>query len=247
LSSILKALKKLENQAKDKHPDRLPQQKDQQQNLQPQPMIDHLRSNRRYLVILTGLIIAAAAGIMLHQKIRYNNQKAAAKKTVAIKEKTRHQRPAPLPNKKPVLANKVEKKSLPPQKITEPERTNKETKISPAPVYASRPVPQDVLGKKTLPSKQAQKGTIAGKSNEKHEPNGKLGRFAKIPVKQSNQTEIEIQAIAWSKDPISRLAVINGLILREGESIDNVMVVNIDKDAVVFEKGGQKWKQLFGF
>ena len=98
-----------------------------------------------------------------------------------------------------------------------------------------------------MPSKQANKETIAVKGNEKHEPNGKPDRFVKIPVKQSNQTEIEIQAIAWSKDPISRLAVINGLILREGESIDNVMVVNIDKDAVVFEKGGQKWKQLFGF
>jgi hypothetical protein len=246
LSSILKALKKLENQAKDNHPDRLRQQKDQRQNLPPQRMIDHLRANRRYLIILTGLITAAAAGIMLHQEIRYNNQKAAAKTTVAAKEKTGHQRPAPLPNKKPALANKVEKKSLPPKKIKEPEVTKKEAKIPPAPVYASRPASQDVLGKKTLPSNQANKGTIAGKANEKHEPNGTLGRVANIPLKQPNVTEIEIQAIAWSKNPISRLAVINGLILREGESIDNVMVVNIDKDGVVFEKGGQKWKQLFG-
>jgi hypothetical protein len=56
-----------------------------------------------------------------------------------------------------------------------------------------------------------------------------------------------VQAIAWSNDPKSRLAVINGLILREGESIDNIIVMHIGKDAVVFRKGAEGWKQMFGF
>ena len=247
MSSILKALQKLENQAKDKRPDRLRQEKDQRLNVQPQRMIDHSRPSKRYLIILTVLIIAAAAGIMLHQKIRYNNQKSFLKKTIASKEKTRHQRPTPLPKRKPAYENKVEKKSLPSKNLKEPVRAKEEVKIPPAPVVASRPVPQNALGKKSLPSEQAKKETIKEKGIEKHEPGGKPDRFAKIPVKRSNETNIEIQAIAWSKDPINRLAVINGLILREGESIDNIMVVNIDKDEVVFKKGAQEWKQLFGF
>jgi hypothetical protein len=64
---------------------------------------------------------------------------------------------------------------------------------------------------------------------------------------RSNQTKIEVQAIAWSNDPKSRLAVINGLILRERESIDNVIVMHIGKDAVIFKKGSEEWKQMFGY
>jgi hypothetical protein len=100
---------------------------------------------------------------------------------------------------------------------------------------------------KALPSKPAEKGTIKGKSIENPQPNVTPEPFARVPVKQSANTHIEIQAIAWSKNPKNRLAVINGLILRQGESIDNVIVVDIGKDAVVFEKNRVEWKQLFGF
>jgi len=91
-----------------------------------------------------------------------------------------------------------------------------------------------LFDKKTPPPKQTRK--------EKE-----TDRFASLPVKRSNQTQIEVQAIAWANDPKSRLAVINGLILREGESIDNVIVMHIGKDAVVFKKGTEGWKQMFGF
>jgi hypothetical protein len=246
LSSILKALKKLENQAKNNSPSRFRQQKDQQQNIQRQRLSDHLRANKRYLIILAGLIIAAAAGITLNQKVRYNNQKVAQKTKVGVIKETRLQNPARLPDKKAALSNRVVNKSLPPKIIKEPDRTKKEAKMPPIPDDTSRAVPLDVL-KEASPSKLAEKKTIVRKDDEKHEPYVKPGQFAGVPVKRSSETKIEIQAIAWSKDPISRLAVINGLILREGESIDNVMIVDIGKDAVVFEKDEQKWKQVFGF
>jgi hypothetical protein len=247
LSSILTALKKLENQAKSKSPVGFEQQQNQQQNPPRQRLSDHLHANKRYLFILAGLIFVSAAGIALNKKVRYNNQKVATEIKFAAKKETRPQSPARLLDKKQALANRVEKKSLPQNQIKEPVRTKKEAEMPSAPLYTSRAVPPNVPGKETLPSKKTEKETIAGKSEEKHEPYVKPGRFAGIPVKRSNETEIEIQAIAWSKDPTNRLAVINGLILREGESIDNVAVVDIGKDAVVFEKGGQKWKQLFGF
>ena len=83
--------------------------------------------------------------------------------------------------------------------------------------------------------------------SEKPGQNIKADRFASIPVKRSNQTKIEVQAIAWSNDPKSRLAVINGLILRERESIDNVIVMHIGRDEIIFKKGREEWKQMFGF
>jgi hypothetical protein len=241
LSSILNALKKLENQAKDKSPDGFRQQNDQRQNLHHPRKVDHLGKKRRYFIIFTGLIFAAAAGITLNQKVRYNIR------NVAEKKETRPRSPARFPVKKLAKATRVEKKSLSHQKINVPNRTGKEVKLPSAPVYGSRRVPQNVPSQKVLPAKSIKKRTIVRKGTVKKKPDVNPGRFAKIPVKHSTETEIKIQAIAWSKDPTSRLAVINGLIRKEGETIDNVLVVSIDKDAVVFDKSGQKWKQLFGF
>jgi hypothetical protein len=246
LSSILKALKKLENQAKNKSQVRFRQQENRQQPIQRRRMSDYLRANRHYLIILAALIFATGAGIALNQKVRYNNQKAAAKTNVAPKKETRPQSPARIPDKKTAISNGIEKKSFSPKIIKEPERTKKVVKMPPGPVDTSRAVQLDVL-KEASSSKQAEKKTIVAKGNEKHESYVKPEQFAGVPVKRSSETEIEIQAIAWSKDPIGRLVVINGLILREGESIDNVVIVGIGKDAVVFEKGEQKWKQMFGF
>jgi Type II secretion system protein B len=262
LSSILTALKKLENQAKNKGPFWLRQQKNQGPTPRTLRISDHLHANKRYLIILAGLILAGAAGMTLHQKIRHNHRKVAEKPIVVAKTETRTKRPAYLLDKKPVVSNRVETKPLIPQKTIIPDHAQKEAKMPPTPVYtppvpplngvnnnkALLPKPVNGInnGKATL-SKPAEKGTIEGKSIETHEPQVKAERFARVPVKRSGETNIEIQAIAWSKDPKSRLAVINGLILREGESIDNVIVVDIGKDAVVFEKNRQEWKQLFGF
>jgi hypothetical protein len=253
LSSILTALKKLEKQAKNKSPVRFRQQKNKEQSLQPQRMRDHLRVNNRFLIILAGLVFVGTAGITLNQIVRYHHRKVAAKRTVAsktiitAKKETRTQRPARFLDQKPVLSTGIEKKSLSPKKIQEPNRTKKETKMPPAPVDTSRVAPLIDVNRKTAPPKHPEKGIIAAKGVEKHEPQVKPEQFERVSVKQTNDTKIEIQAIAWSKDPKGRLAVINGLILREGESIDNIMVVHIGKDIVVFKKDREEWKQLFGF
>ena len=210
-------------------------------------MSDHLRMNKRYLIILAGLILAGVAGITLHQKIRLNQRRVAAKTKVVTKKVTLSKRPAHLLDKKPVVSNRVEKKSLIRKKEIIPDHAKKEAKMPPAPVYTSRAAPSIGIDRKEMPQKQAEKRTRVEKEIEKHEPRVKAERFASVPVKRSSETRIEIQAIAWSKNPKGRLAVINGLILREGESIDNVMVVDIGKDAVVFEKDRQEWKQMFGF
>jgi len=248
LSSILTALKKLENQAKNKSPVRLLKQKNQEQTPRPPRRIEHFRQNKRYLIILAGLILAGIAGITLHPKIRHNHRTLIAKTNVAAKKETRTKYPAQLLNKKPAVSNRIEKKSPAPKKINKPESAKKEVAMPPTPVYTSRAAPLNGINdRKALPSKPAEKGTIKGKSIENPQPNVTPEPFARVPVKQSANTHIEIQAIAWSKNPKNRLAVINGLILRQGESIDNVIVVDIGKDAVVFEKNRVEWKQLFGF
>ncbi len=70
-------------------------------------------------------------------------------------------------------------------------------------------------------------------------------RFSSLPVKQANDSGLELQAIAWSSDPNNRIAVMNGRILREGESIERVLVTRIGKDHVIFKDGRNEWRQVF--
>jgi hypothetical protein len=276
LSSILTALKKLENQAKNKSPVRPGQEKNQEHPPRPQRVKNQLRLNKRYLIILAVLVLAGIAGMTLNKKIRHNHRTRTAKTKIAAQRETRTKYPGHLLNKKPAVSSKVVKKSPAPQKINKSESAEKEVKAPPAPVYASRAAPLNGINNRTAlpskpvngihnrkvpppksvngihnqnvqPPKPAEKRTIKEESIEQRKPNVKPERFASVPVKQSGDTHIEIQAIAWSKDPKNRLAVINGLILRQGESIDNVIIVDIGKDAVVFEKNRVEWKQLFGF
>ncbi len=263
MSSILKALKKLEKQAKNESPVRLGQEKNQEQLLpRPQRIKDQLRLNKRYLIILAVLILVGIAGITLYPKIRQHHRILTAKTKAAAQKEIRTKYPARLLNKKPTVSNRVETKSPPPQNIKKPESARKEVKVPPAPIYTSRATPSSGINNRTAlpskpasgirnrkvpPSKPVEKRTIKEPNIEQHKPHVKPERFARAPVKRSSETHIEIQAIAWAKDPKNRLAVINGLILRQGESIDNVMIVDIGRDGVVFEKNRVEWKQLFGF
>jgi len=59
-------------------------------------------------------------------------------------------------------------------------------------------------------------------------------------------TGFSVQAIAWSKNPAERIAVINGLVVREGGSVEGMLVIRIDLDEVYLKKGDQTWLLRFG-
>jgi len=169
------------------------------------------------------------------------------KKVAMPDKKAILQKPARLPQKKVAMPDRVQKELSSRKDVKKFEPITKAKKTVPASAQKSRGNTAVFFNKKTSPSKQVRKETVAVKPSEKPEQNTKADRFESMPVKRSNQTKIEVQAIAWSNDPKSRLAVINGLILRERESIDNVIVMHIGKDAVIFKKGSEEWKQMFGF
>jgi hypothetical protein len=60
-----------------------------------------------------------------------------------------------------------------------------------------------------------------------------------------NDPAVALQAIAWSKDPGQRMAVVNGLILREGDSVEGVTITKIREDQVIIRKGEQTMKLVF--
>jgi len=59
-------------------------------------------------------------------------------------------------------------------------------------------------------------------------------------------TGFSVQAIAWSKIPAERIAVINGLVVREGGFVEGIQVTQIDMEEVSLRKGDQTWQLQCG-
>jgi hypothetical protein len=281
LSSILKALKKLESQAKDQNHVRIWRPKNHVQNDSHDQIKGHPYFKKGYVIIIAGLVLAVGAGLILSKK-RYENKpelitkkeailekparsferkavipdkktipqkpdRLPGKKVVGPDKKVMPQQSVRLPEKKTAIPDNAQKEMAPRKHVKKSEPITKVARAAPTSAHESRGNNRVLYNKKTSPLKQTRKKTVVEKTSEKSVQNTEDDRFSSFPVKRSNQTKIEVQAIAWSNDPKSRLAVINGLILREGESIDNIIVMHIGKDAVVFRKGAEGWKQMFGF
>jgi len=281
LSSILKALKKLESQATDQNHVRIWRPKNHVQTDDREQINGHPYLKKGYVIILAGLVLAAGAGLILsnmlyekkpqsitkketilekpvflaEKKATSSDKKDISQKSVSLSEKkavktdnrTIPRKSARLPEKMTAKPDNSQKKLSPRKHVKKSESIAKVAKAAPTSANKSRENNRVLNNKKTSPIKQTRKKTVVEKTSEKSVQNTEEDRFSSMPVKRSNQTKIEVQAIAWANDPKSRLAVINGLILREGESIDNTIVMHIGKDAVVFRKGAEGWKQMFGF
>lgn len=58
---------------------------------------------------------------------------------------------------------------------------------------------------------------------------------------------LKVQAIVWSRIPEDRMTVINSRVLHEGDTVEEFTLVVIrPDDVVVKERGGARWKVMFG-
>ena len=69
MSSILKALKKLDDQAKDQHHVRFWRSRNHMQNDDHERITGHLRFKKHDVIIFAGLVLAVGAGLILSQKL----------------------------------------------------------------------------------------------------------------------------------------------------------------------------------
>jgi len=74
-------------------------------------------------------------------------------------------------------------------------------------------------------------------------PEIRTTRMIEIPVLKDPQ--MKLQAITWSKDPQKRVVVINNRILRQGELVLRYRIDTINPDDIVLSEAGKKWKLLF--
>jgi MSHA biogenesis protein MshK len=69
---------------------------------------------------------------------------------------------------------------------------------------------------------------------------------AKAAYERLEDSKLKLQALAWSADVARRMAVINGRIVREGESVDGYQIMQIREEDVVVSEGGRSWRLEFG-
>ena len=66
-----------------------------------------------------------------------------------------------------------------------------------------------------------------------------------LEIPRLKDPDIKLQAVTWSRAPQKRIAVINNRILREGEMVSGYLISKINQDDVVLNLDGEKWKLLF--
>ncbi|MFH1782656.1 MAG: general secretion pathway protein GspB [Candidatus Omnitrophota bacterium] len=64
------------------------------------------------------------------------------------------------------------------------------------------------------------------------------GRYVSDAYAVNDIKDIRLEGIVWEGD--SSLAIINGEIIKEGDSVGSVKILKIDKDSVVFDVGGEE-------
>ncbi|MBR9985655.1 MAG: general secretion pathway protein GspB [Desulfosarcina sp.] len=56
---------------------------------------------------------------------------------------------------------------------------------------------------------------------------------------------IDLQALVWAPESTARFVVINNRLIKEGGSVDNIVVVRINPDDVLLAEGSDRWHEAF--
>lgn len=56
---------------------------------------------------------------------------------------------------------------------------------------------------------------------------------------------IDLQALVWAPESAARFVVINNRLIKEGGSVDNILVVRINPDDVLLAEGSDRWHEAF--
>jgi len=253
VSSILKALKKVESELLEKSEIQFRQKETDARKIIHKRITDKLRFKKQFFVIFVAIILAAGGGLILGRKPWENVPPSVpkpeakhskplsriAKKTVDRDLFQKKKTAKRVSEKIPVVAQSANKEPPPAVKP----RENKSESVKKTEIIVPKSLSPDK--KKIAHQNLIQKDNDTKKQDEKSGQNSKDKRILSIPIKQAGESKLQLQAIAWSSDPESRLAVINGRVLREGGSVERVLIKHIGKNEVIFKKGREEWKQLF--
>ena len=171
--------------------------------------------------------------------------------------KPANKRPAPIrqprrPLKK-VVPGSTPQGSTAELRISTAGRKVRRPKSRTTPAMSSKKPPGVTLGNRAIPKPASRqrltpsKKSIAGKRRKTANPAARTPESdrAKTYAKLTD-SQIKLQALAWSRDAAKRMAVINGRIVREGESFDGYQITRIRPEDVIVSDSRQTWSLKFG-
>jgi hypothetical protein len=128
-----------------------------------------------------------------------------------------------------------------------PEETEDE---HPAPPARSVKPAARVLPKKTSPAPPAERAAAlpqAAADTRKTSPPGRapVVRTPEDNLSRLNDSKLKVMAIAWHGEATRRIAVVNGHIVKEGESVDGYTITRIRKDDLIVNDGSRSWRVEF--
>jgi cytoskeletal protein RodZ len=227
LSSILKALKKLEKEHSQTGDHvSLPQKLGTKKNIS-RTEITSGRFTGLLWTVLTVTILCAVAGVIFYVMQPSETETVS---TPAPDKSVQSTAKKPV-RSKPSAYVKRPVRRQPPQKKTRPSTASK-TPAGPSSESVARP------STKKKPDRQASTKAAVRQPpvRRKASPRTDLPEL---------KTGLTLQAISWSEESQRRIAVINGNILREGGAVEDFTITRIDQNQVVVRKGSEEWKLLF--
>lgn len=228
MSSILRALKKLDEESSTA----------QQEGGAPKINIRHVvpqsarppRFNYRVIsIVLTVLLLAAFGWIFM---IRDNTPNPAPKPGTQHETQKKQESPentaAPVPTPAAKTAGDTSSNTPSPQTGTKVNR-EETTRNIPTPVGHTQPPAAVPVVPQPVPRRPS--GAMP-----KPNPTGP------VPTVTPNRPQFKFQGVLWSEKPERRVALINDKYLKEGDTINGVIILKIEKNSVTLQSGKDKWK-----
>ena len=243
MSSILKALKKVESSGPEAPGPRL--------SLRPAPELPPSRRRRRPLLwgaSAAGLVLAAVAVYLFGAPSERTSPEPAAGAGRAVQAKLPaapapappprsaapppsppEPAPAPAPQAPAVAPPEPAPEAAAPLQAPPPAARIRPREAAPPPAPESRPAP-------------APRGPSGQERPASARPAPAPARSAEDSLSRLDDSKLKVMAIAWAEEPGRRLAVVNGHILREGGSVDGYTVTRIRRDDLVVSDGNRSWR-----
>ncbi len=221
MSSILKALKKLEQAGVEKYNEKV--WPDSLQSMKEKGRRIRFKKNTMFFLFLL-IVLSVFSGGLIFYSFRDSTH------TLQALNKGKQHKTA-LNQKKEARTGR--ERFAPSGKIIFPENIRSIKKKIPE-------IEKEPITAKDLLSKNIQKSI-----NVKTMPAGREEDDKTWLPKLKDDPRIELQAIVWAADAKNSFAVINNRIVREGQTREGIVVTKIDKDEVSFRDGRDEWREKF--
>ncbi|MGE5258614.1 MAG: hypothetical protein ACM3KE_18205 [Hyphomicrobiales bacterium] len=248
MSSILKALKKIETSGVSEDTRGYAAPYKAQATLPSRRAAKWYTRRRTLLVLTTVLLTAGAAAYFGWSSSKPAPPAAGAAREIRSPLPASQTSPAPL-NSPRTASPDPAAPPIPSARSTEkgagPATAGAQARMSPpvqAPPPSSRIRPRDSGGTGAPETRSAAAQRSASSAVPAGTSRSPSSRSAADSLDRLEESKLKVMAIAWFDDPARRLAVVNGHIVREGESVEGYNVTQIRKDDIIVNDGSRTWR-----